>query len=99
MVPGGAIDLARTIGGNMPDNIPEPELAALEAALKGLAPMAVAFDRDQLFFRAGQASLKQSPWRTRGAIAGLALAVCILGTLLAVQPRTQTVERVVHVTV
>jgi hypothetical protein len=83
----------------MSDHIHQAELAALEAALKGLAPAPATLDRDQLFFRAGQASLPRRRWLTRVTIASLTLAVGILAALLVLQPQPQRVEHVVVVTV
>jgi hypothetical protein len=72
-------------------------LAALEAALAGLAPAPPAFDRDRLLFRAGQESApgrsRLWPWAT-GVLAAVAAG---LGALLVLRPEPKSVERVVYV--
>jgi hypothetical protein len=81
----------------MSDHVPDRELAALESALKGLAPAGVKFDRDQLFFEAGQASVRSRRWLWPATSAILALTACILGILLILQPEPREVVRVVTV--
>jgi hypothetical protein len=81
----------------MSDHVPDQEIASLELALKGLTPAAVKFDRDQLFFAAGQASARSRRWFWPATSALLALTTGVLGTLLALQPEPQTVIRVVSV--
>jgi hypothetical protein len=72
-------------------------LAGLEAALKGLAPEPPQLDRDQLLFRAGQASARRAgrlwPWAT--GVLGLVAAG--LGLALVLQPEPPVRERVVVV--
>ena len=77
---------------------PQP-LTDLEAALRALAPAPARLDRDQLLFRAGQASVPRPgrlwPWAAcllGATAAGLAVA-------LAIRPEPPVREVVVHVPV
>jgi len=81
----------------MPDIVPDRELAALEAALKTLTPTACPLDRDQLFFRAGQASVRSRRWLWPAIASLLALTSGTLGALLAVRPGPEIVERLVYI--
>ena len=77
-----------------------PELNAIAASLGSLEPARSRIDRDLVMFRAGQASVRPSPWR-RGAwnaiAASLALVALGEGVLLAHRPSPQVVERLVAV--
>jgi hypothetical protein len=79
----------------MSDNIPDRQL---EATLRCLKPSAGVFDRDQLFFRAGQCQPPRR-WLWPATSAALALVAGVLGTLLALQPEPQTIEHIVYVNV
>jgi hypothetical protein len=74
-------------------------LAGLEAALAGLTPVAPAFDRGRLLFRAGQESAPRRgrlwPWAT-GVLAAVAAG---LAALLVLRPEPKPVERIVYVPV
>src|SRR5712691_4085152 len=66
----------------------DPENRPLEEALKSLQPLAGAFDRDRLMYRAGQASAPRRGWTWPA-----------LAFALVLQPVPQPVERVVYVEV
>lgn len=76
----------------------DPEINAIEAALKSLVPARGWIDRDRVMFRAGQASVRRSSLSGRawGAIAA-SLGLIALGeaALLANRPSPRIVERVV----
>src|SRR5438034_5192120 len=83
----------------MSESTSDPKLAALEKSLTALVPVPGRIDRDQLLFRAGQASVRTRPclWPTSTAL--LAVVACVLGTALALRPAPATVDRVVYVPV
>jgi hypothetical protein len=70
----------------MSTETPDPELTALAASLAALKPAAGRLDRDQLLFRAGQASMRRGHWLWPGATAVLAVLAVTLG-LFAFWPR------------
>lgn len=70
---------------------------AIESALKTLQPAAEAFDREQLFFRAGQASVGRRRWLWPGVAGALTCVTIALAGLLVYRPTLQTVRHVVHV--
>ena len=79
---------------------PDPELAAVAAALQSLKPAQSRLDRDLVMFRAGQASMRgasRRPWGLRLVAAGLAFAALGEGLLLARRPAPEVVERVVAI--
>lgn len=76
----------------MSEEIP-PELSGIEHALRGLQPAAVTLDRDRLMFRAGQESMRRSPWIWPAATAAALLVAVALGSVLALRPPA---ERVVY---
>lgn len=80
----------------MSDHVSDPPLTALETALKGLTPAAVAFEREQFFFRAGAASARTGRWLWPAASAMLAFTACVLGAMLLFRP--EPAPRVVVVT-
>jgi len=76
-----------------------PELTALADALRALAPRPGALDRDDLLFRAGQASVprpRRWPWLLATALSSGA-AVALGAVLLWRPPTVHTVEHVVTV--
>jgi hypothetical protein len=76
-----------------------PELNALADALRRLAPSSGQLDRDELMFRAGQASARRS-WRWPLATAlSTAVALGLGAVLLFRPPTTHVVERIVQVPV
>ncbi len=77
----------------------DPQLSGLEALLAGLAPLPGRLDRDQLLFRAGQASMTRTSWLLPGATTLLALLALGLGVALVWRPSPSAVERVVYVPV
>jgi hypothetical protein len=77
----------------------DPKLAALEKSLSALVPLPGRIDRDQLLYRAGQASVRPRPWLWRTSTGLLAVVAAILGTALAVQSKPETIERIVYVQV
>jgi hypothetical protein len=79
---------------------PDPGLNSIETALCSLGPAGSRIDRELVMYRAGQASMRRSPWgpRARNAIAAsLALVALGEGGLLARRPPSRMVERVVVV--
>ncbi len=77
----------------------DPQLSDLEALLAGLAPLPGRLDRDQLLFRAGQASVTRTSWLWPGATSVLALLALGLVVALVWRPSPSAVERVVYVPV
>jgi hypothetical protein len=79
----------------MSTNAPDPRLGGLEQALAALRPAADGLDRDNLLFRAGQASTRRPRWPWPAAAAAANLLAVGLGVVLLVRPGPPTVERVV----
>jgi hypothetical protein len=83
----------------MSEDTRDEGLAALEAALAGLAPRPPDLDRDRLLFRAGQESAARRgrlwPWAS-GLLAAVAAG---LGAVLLLRPDPPPVERIVYVPV
>jgi hypothetical protein len=82
----------------MPEETFDPELNALQSALADLVPRTT-INRDQVLFRAGQASVRGRRWlwpSLAAAWCGLALG---LGAALVAQRNQEPVERVVWVKV
>jgi len=77
----------------------DPKLVALEKSLAALVPAPGRIDRDQLLYRAGQASVRPRPWLWPTTTGLFAIVATILGTALAVQSRPAPVERIVYVSV
>ncbi|MBV9126188.1 MAG: hypothetical protein JO112_22800 [Planctomycetes bacterium] len=80
----------------MSEELHDPELAALEAALAGLQPLPGKLNRDQLLFRAGQASGRRG-WLWPSAAGALALVAAGLAATLVAHPVPPRVERIVYV--
>src|SRR5215831_14138364 len=80
----------------MSESTSDPKLTALEISLAALVPVPGRIDRDQLLFRAGQASVRSRPWLWPAATALSAVVAVVLGTVLALRPAPATVERVVY---
>lgn len=80
----------------MSESTSDPKLAALEKSLTALVPVPGRIDRDQLLFRAGQASVRTRSGLWPGTTAFLAVLVCALGTVLALRPAPQPMERIVY---
>jgi len=83
----------------MSESTSDPKLAALEKSLAALVPVPGRIDRDQLLFRAGQASVRSRPWLWPAATALSIVVAASLGTVLALRPAPAPVERVVYVPV
>jgi hypothetical protein len=83
----------------MPEPIPTPDLAGLEAALKELTPASVPLDRDRLLFRAGQASVQGRRWLWPSVAGLFALTTIGLAAALALRPAPGVVERTIVVRV
>jgi hypothetical protein len=83
----------------MPENLPDPNLTALEAALASLTPAPGRIDRDRLLFRAGQASVTRRRWLWPASTGLMASAAATLCFLLLARPDPAPVERVVFVRV
>jgi hypothetical protein len=80
------------------------ELAAIEAALGGLTPVASGASRDRLMFLAGQASAntpnrhrRVTTWFSPCAMTASLLAAATFGVLWAAGGKPEIVERVVYV--
>jgi hypothetical protein len=83
----------------MSEPIHDPELAAFETALAGLAPRPGPINRDQLLFRAGQQSARRYTWFWPCSSGVLALATAVLAGVLWLRSAPQPVERIVYVPV
>jgi hypothetical protein len=81
----------------MPDETENPELTAVSVALTSLAPSAGRLDRDQILYRAGQASMRHGQWPWPTATALLAVVSLGLGIYVLRPPEPQTLERIVYV--
>ena len=82
-----------------PDDADEIDLSAFAARLGALRPTMIS-DRDQILFRAGQASARAQPKpRSRfwpALAAGLATVAAGQGYFIAHQPKPAVVERIVY---
>ena len=83
----------------MSESTSDPKLAALEKSLTALVPVPGRIDRDQLLFRAGQASVRTRPWLWPTSTALLAVVASVLGTALVMRPAPAPVDRIVYVPV
>ena len=83
----------------MSESTSDPKLAALEKSLTALVPVPGRIDRDQLLFRAGQASVRTRPWLWPTSTALLAVVATVLGTALVMRPAPAPVDRIVYVPV
>jgi hypothetical protein len=81
----------------MSEELHDSELAALEAALVGLQPLPGKLNRDQLLFRAGQASGQRRGWLWPSAAGALALVAAGLAVALVARPVPTRVEHIVYV--
>jgi len=81
----------------MSESTSDPKLAALEKSLAALVPVPGRIDRDQLLFRAGQASVRSRPWLWPATTALSIVVTAGLATVLALRPTPAMVERVVYV--
>ncbi len=81
----------------MSEDFRDPETAALETVLAALVPLADLLDRDQLVFRAGQASVARRGWAWPCTSAILAVLAVTFATALVLRPAPQPVERIVSV--
>jgi hypothetical protein len=77
----------------------DPKLTGLEKSLAALVPVPGRIDRDQLLFRAGQASVRHHLWLWPTAAALMAIVAVSLGMVLAWRPGPMTMERIVYVPV
>lgn len=75
----------------------DPGLTRFEEALKSLAPAPACLDRDQLLFRAGQASSRRRGWVWPAASAVLAAVALTLGALLVFRSAPPPIERIIQV--
>jgi hypothetical protein len=79
----------------MSERSEDPELTALESALRDLRPKPEALDRAVLMYRAGRASARGWVWP---AVTALSTFVAIaLGMVLWVRPEPAVVEHIVYV--
>jgi hypothetical protein len=81
----------------MPEQTDHPELNTLASALASLSPSAGRLDRDQLLFRAGQASARRPNWPWPTASALLLVLAAGLGIVAFRQGQPVITERVVYV--
>src|SRR5262249_25803469 len=65
----------------------------------GVVPAAAGLKRDQLLYRAGQASVRSAGWFWPGTAGALGIAATALGTLLWFQPAPQRVRETCYVRV
>ncbi|HEY1380966.1 MAG TPA: hypothetical protein VGF55_29470 [Gemmataceae bacterium] len=70
----------------MPDHPIDSDLAALTAALGGLAPAPPALDRDRLLYEAGRRSARRRPWAWPAVAGVFAVLSAGLGVRLATAP-------------
>ncbi len=82
---------------------PQNELSEFEATLRALLPLPSAVSRDEMMFRAGQASVERSPaappprrWLWPMATAASVLVAAMLGLMIGRNDR-EVIERIVHV--
>lgn len=78
----------------------DPEVEAIESALRDLVPSRSGLDRDRLMFRAGQVSARSrsmTRWAWPSIAATLAIVAAGEGALLATRPEPRVVERLVIV--
>ncbi len=78
----------------------DPEVTAIESALRALVPSRSTLDRDRLMFHAGQVSARsRSParWVWPSIAATLTIVAVGEGALLAIRPEPRVVERLVIV--
>jgi hypothetical protein len=83
----------------MPENLPQPDLSALESALASLTPAPGRIDRDRLLFRAGQVSAGRRRWLWPAATGVMASVAATLGFLLLVRPAPEPIECMVFIQV
>jgi hypothetical protein len=82
----------------MSDDVRDPKLAAVEAALRGLAPAPARVNRDRILFTAGARSVRRGLlWPVATAVS--LVLVGVLGVAHVLRPAVREVERVVHVPV
>ncbi len=81
----------------MPDQAHDPELAALERKLAALVPASGQLNRDQVMFRAGQASLKRAGWFWPAVAGAMTLVAAGLGGVLLLRPQPETEKHIVYV--
>jgi len=80
----------------------DPEVTAIESALRALVPSRSVLDRDQLMFRAGRVAARSrfvARWAWPSIAATLAIVAAGEGALLARRPGHHVVERLVIVEV
>jgi len=83
----------------MSESTPDPKLAELEKSLSALVPVPGRIDRDQLLFRAGQASARPFVWLWPTTTGLLVVVATVLGAALALRPVPIPVGKVVYVTI
>jgi hypothetical protein len=76
----------------MSENIRDPEMIALEAALTELAPRQAGINRDQLMFQAGRRAARRNRWAMPCASAVIASAATLLIVLGSYHPQPQFVD-------
>jgi hypothetical protein len=76
----------------MSENIRDPEMTSLEAALAELAPRSAGINRDQLMYQAGRSAARRNGWLAPGIAAVLASAATVAAVLLVHHPEPQIVR-------
>jgi hypothetical protein len=76
----------------MSENIRDPEMIAIEAALTELAPRQAGINRDQLMFQAGKRAGRRNRWALPCASALIASTATMLIVLGFYHPQPQFVE-------
>ena len=77
----------------MSENIRDPEMIALEAALTELTPRQAGINRDQLMFQAGKRAARRNPWALPCVSAVIASTATMLIVLGFYHPQPQIVEK------
>ena len=76
----------------MSENIRDPEMIAIEAALTELAPRQAGINRDQLMFQAGKHAARRNRWVLPCASAVIASTATLLIVLGFYHPQPQFVD-------
>ncbi len=80
-----------------PEELPLPNVSAIEAALAALAPAPAALDRDRLMFQAGRAAGGAASWGWPAATGALTALAAALALVMVLRPPVVTQTVVVRV--
>src|SRR5215471_8647832 len=89
---GRSVRFEGKVGSAMSENISDPEMIALEAALTELAPRPPGINRDQLMFQAGKRAARRYRWALPCASAVIASTATLLIVLGFYHPQPQFVD-------